>query len=120
MAIDNDDGSSYYKITENFEVYGGHKSNFGGHNKLRSGAVIPVRSLLTSKRANLGMYTHQYDIPSNFSFLHSDDVGADRSIRRCNKRACVAVSTHKTKEISPTATVRAISPLARLCPACDD
>jgi len=41
MAIDNDDGSSYYYITENFEVYGGHKSNFGGHNKLRSGAVIP-------------------------------------------------------------------------------
>ena len=25
MAIDNDDGSSYYKITSNFEVYGGHK-----------------------------------------------------------------------------------------------
>ena len=41
MSIDNDDGSSYYYITDNFEVYGGHKSNFGGHNKLRSGAVIP-------------------------------------------------------------------------------
>ena len=35
------DGSSYYKIQDNFEVYGGHKSNFGGHNKLRSGALIP-------------------------------------------------------------------------------
>ena len=23
------------------QVYGGHKSNFGGHNKLRTGAVIP-------------------------------------------------------------------------------
>jgi hypothetical protein len=34
-------GSSFYKITSNFEVYGGHKSNFGGHNKLRSGALIP-------------------------------------------------------------------------------
>ena len=39
MAIDNDDGSSYYKILSNFEVYGGHKSNFGGHNKIRSGAI---------------------------------------------------------------------------------
>ena len=35
------DGSSYYKIQNNFEVYGGHKSNFGGHNKLRSDALIP-------------------------------------------------------------------------------
>ena len=39
QAIDNDDGSSYYRIHKNFEVYGGHKSNFGGHNKVRSGAI---------------------------------------------------------------------------------
>ena len=32
--------NSYYKLTENFDVCGGHK-NFGVHNKLRSGAVIP-------------------------------------------------------------------------------
>lgn len=41
IVTQNDDGSSYYNITENFEVYGGSKSNFGGHSKLRSGAVIP-------------------------------------------------------------------------------
>jgi len=33
MCIDNDDGSSYYHNHHNFEVYGGHKSDFGGHNK---------------------------------------------------------------------------------------
>jgi len=33
LCIDNDDGSSYYQIHHNFEVYGGHKSDFGGHNK---------------------------------------------------------------------------------------
>jgi len=33
MCVDNDDGSSYYLIHHNFEVYGGHKSDFGGHNK---------------------------------------------------------------------------------------
>jgi len=33
MCIDNDDGSSFYKLHHNFEVYGGHKSDFGGHNK---------------------------------------------------------------------------------------
>ena len=65
-------GSSYYKITENFEVYGGHKSNFGGHNKLRSGAVIPVRSLRVSWRANLGIQEHQYDILSEPNFLLLD------------------------------------------------
>eukprot|EP01090_Pellita_catalonica_P017490 TRINITY_DN5293_c0_g1_i1.p1 TRINITY_DN5293_c0_g1~~TRINITY_DN5293_c0_g1_i1.p1 ORF type:complete len:206 (+),score=24.65 TRINITY_DN5293_c0_g1_i1:150-767(+) len=33
MCIDNDDGSSYYLNHHNFAVYGGHKSDFGGHNK---------------------------------------------------------------------------------------
>ena len=29
-AIDNDDGSSFYSIHDNFFVYGGHKSDFDG------------------------------------------------------------------------------------------
>lgn len=32
-CLDNDDGSSYYSIHHNFCVYGGHKSDFDGHNK---------------------------------------------------------------------------------------
>jgi len=40
MCIDNDDGSSYYKNHHNFEVYGGHKSDFGGHNKYTYNSVI--------------------------------------------------------------------------------
>ena len=66
MSIDNDDGSSYYYITDNFEVYGGHKSNFGGHNKLRSGAVIPFSKVYQEglccrvNAQNLGKYTDGY------------------------------------------------------------
>ena len=33
-CLDNDDGSSYYRIYRNFCVYGGHKSDFDGHSKL--------------------------------------------------------------------------------------
>jgi len=33
MCIDNDDGSSYYMNHHNVEIYGGHKSDYGGHNK---------------------------------------------------------------------------------------
>ena len=33
-TVDNDDGSSFYRIHHNFLVYGGHKSNWGGHSKL--------------------------------------------------------------------------------------
>ncbi|KAJ9469345.1 hypothetical protein DIPPA_01785 [Diplonema papillatum] len=33
-TVDNDDGSSWYEIYSNFLVYGGHKTNFGGHNKI--------------------------------------------------------------------------------------
>eukprot|EP01112_Ceratiomyxa_fruticulosa_P011058 TRINITY_DN2973_c0_g1_i5.p1 TRINITY_DN2973_c0_g1~~TRINITY_DN2973_c0_g1_i5.p1 ORF type:complete len:905 (+),score=191.36 TRINITY_DN2973_c0_g1_i5:344-3058(+) len=40
MCVDNDDGSSYYKIHDNFEVYGGHKSDFGGHNKFTYNSVV--------------------------------------------------------------------------------
>jgi len=39
MCIDNDDGSSWYLNHDNFEVYGGHKSNFGGHNKVHYNAI---------------------------------------------------------------------------------
>jgi len=40
MCIDNDDGSSYYLNHHNFEVYGGHKSDFGGHNKFTYNSVL--------------------------------------------------------------------------------
>jgi len=40
MCVDNDDGSSYYKIHDNFEVYGGHKSDFGGHNKFTYNSIV--------------------------------------------------------------------------------
>ena len=33
-CLDNDDGSSYYRIHHNVCVYGGHKSDFDGHSKL--------------------------------------------------------------------------------------
>lgn len=61
-----DDGSSYYHITHNFEVYGGHKSNFGGHNKIRSGAVIPYSRVYQEglccrvNAQNLGHFTDAY------------------------------------------------------------
>ncbi|EGD73635.1 hypothetical protein PTSG_05343 [Salpingoeca rosetta] len=32
-CFDTDDGSSFYLVTSNFFVYGGHKSDFNGHNK---------------------------------------------------------------------------------------
>jgi hypothetical protein len=32
-ALDHDDGSSFYDDHHNFQVYGGHKSNFDGHSK---------------------------------------------------------------------------------------
>ncbi|XP_065181055.1 uncharacterized protein LOC135811743 [Sycon ciliatum] len=34
MCLDNDDGSAYYHHSDNYLVYGGHKSNYGGHNKV--------------------------------------------------------------------------------------
>lgn len=33
-CVDNDDGSSFYNISNNFFVFGGHKSDFNGHSKL--------------------------------------------------------------------------------------
>jgi len=39
MCIDNDDGSSWYLNHDNFEVYGGHKSDFGGHDKFTYNSI---------------------------------------------------------------------------------
>jgi len=39
LCIDNDDGSAYYKNYNNFNIYGGHKSDFGGHNKFTYNSI---------------------------------------------------------------------------------
>ena len=36
-CLDNDDGSSYYAISSNVCFYGGHKSDFDGHDKVSRG-----------------------------------------------------------------------------------
>ena len=33
MAIDTDDGASYYRLHDNVHLFGGHKSDFAGHDK---------------------------------------------------------------------------------------
>ena len=38
-CVDNDDGSSFYNITFNFFVFGGHKSDFNGHSKRSWGNI---------------------------------------------------------------------------------
>ena len=38
-CVDNDDGSSWYNLTDNFFVFGGHKSDFQGHNKRSYGNI---------------------------------------------------------------------------------
>lgn len=38
-AYDNDDGSSFYDIHHNVEIYGGHKSDFDGHSKVHHNNV---------------------------------------------------------------------------------
>jgi hypothetical protein len=47
MCIDNDDGSSYYLNHDNFEVYGGHKSVFGGHNKFTFNSINAYSKVYT-------------------------------------------------------------------------
>eukprot|EP01063_Lacrimia_lanifica_P034369 TRINITY_DN6337_c0_g3_i1.p1 TRINITY_DN6337_c0_g3~~TRINITY_DN6337_c0_g3_i1.p1 ORF type:complete len:833 (+),score=239.87 TRINITY_DN6337_c0_g3_i1:54-2552(+) len=46
-TVDNDDGSSFYEIDHNVLMRGGHKSNFGGHNKL--------------SHHNINLYTMMWD-----------------------------------------------------------
>eukprot|EP01051_Picozoa_sp_SAG22_P013821 SAG22_NODE_1596_length_4037_cov_2.253682_2_plen_164_part_00 len=87
MSIDNDDGSSYYYIKNNFEVYGGHKSNFGGHNKLRSGAIIPFSKVYQEglccrvNAQNLGHFTDGY---FNNTCIQSADGLPAYSFRYCD------------------------------------
>jgi len=50
MCIDNDDGSSYYLLHDNFEVYGGHKSDFGGHDKFTYNSINAYSKVYTDGR----------------------------------------------------------------------
>ena len=62
----NDDGSSWYKHHDNFLAYGGHKSNFGGHNKFSynninvHAKVYQDGACLRVNAQNLGNYTDGY------------------------------------------------------------
>jgi len=42
-SFDHDDGSSFYRDHDNFEVYGGHKSDFDGHAKRSYNNIHAVR-----------------------------------------------------------------------------
>jgi len=48
LCIDNDDGSSWYYNHDNFEMYGGHKSDFGGHNKFSYNNVQAYSQVYTA------------------------------------------------------------------------
>lgn len=39
-CFDNDDGSAFYHIHDNFEVFGSHKNDFGGHSKVSTGNLM--------------------------------------------------------------------------------
>jgi len=47
-CLDNDDGSSYYHINNNFCVYGGHKSDFDGNAKISDGNIHVYPSVYSS------------------------------------------------------------------------
>ena len=55
-CVDNDDGSSFYNITYNFFVFGGHKSDFNGHSKLSWGNINVYPGVRRLARACLGTF----------------------------------------------------------------
>jgi len=53
-CLDNDDGSSYYDINNNFCVYGGHKSDFDGNNKISQNNIHAYPSVYGVTCLNIG------------------------------------------------------------------
>jgi hypothetical protein len=69
MCIDNDDGSSYYLSHHNFEVYGGHKSDFGGHNKFTYNSIVAY-----SQDYKQGLCGNFNDVASGFTDGYYDNI----------------------------------------------
>ena len=63
-SFDHDDGSSFYNDHENFEVYGGHKSDFDGHAK-RSFRNIHAYSNVYGSKC-VGIMNLPHASPNNF------------------------------------------------------
>ena len=63
-AFDHDDGSSFYHDHDNFEVYGGHKSDFDGHAK-RSYDNIHAYSNVYGTKC-VGIMNLPHDAPNDF------------------------------------------------------
>jgi len=113
MAIDNDDGSSYYKIHHNFEVYGGHKSNFGGHNKIRYGAINAFSKVYQDglccrvNAANIGNYTDGY---YNNTCIQDRDGLPAYTFRYCDPKNPANVSNlgilHDNKIYNPSGSMK--------------
>jgi len=86
-TIDNDDGSSWYRHHDNYLVYGGHKSNFGGHNKFSynninvNAKVYQDGACLRVNAENIGNYTDGY---YNCTCVQDKDGLAAYSLRYCN------------------------------------
>jgi hypothetical protein len=88
-TIDNDDGSSWYRHHDNFLVYGGHKSNYGGHNKFSynninvNAKVYQDGSCLRVNAQNLGNYTDGY---YNCTCTQDKDGLVAYSLRYCDAK----------------------------------
>ena len=63
-SFDHDDGSSFYLDHDNFEVYGGHKSDFDGHAKRSYNNIHAYSNVYGSKC--VGIMNLPHDSPNNF------------------------------------------------------
>ena len=63
-SFDHDDGSSFYYDHDNFEVYGGHKSDFDGHSKRSYNNIHAYSNVYGSKC--VGIMNLPHASPNNF------------------------------------------------------
>ena len=117
LAIDNDDGSSYYNITENFEVYGGSKSNFGGHSKLRSGAVIPYAKVY--KEGLCLSVDAQYTGPQfSDAFVNNTCIQSGRNLTAYNLVYCDPKAVKNVTNLGQLSGNRIYNPDGRMSVEC--
>ena len=57
-CMDNDDGSSWYNLFNNYCVYGGHKSDFDGHSKRSFNNIHAYSNVYGSKCAGIMNLPH--------------------------------------------------------------
>ena len=113
-CVDSDDGSSRFHTHDNFWIYGGHKSDFDGHQKISYNNIMAFANVYGSRCLAIGMPVKGVDsngVPFEEGYYNNTCILESAGLEYLSIGGCstnpnqYAVITHDNKIYAPNSSV---------------